>query len=161
MFWAVGAGYFALIGWQAFTLPDDVPGQLDFGGEVTRWGSRTGHILLGLFVGLLIIAIFSLIPRIAFKNAALLNLPHKNYWTRPENSPTTQRMLRNDLSWLGALTLMFIGYAMWTVGATATGEPPPSWVFIAATAVFLTIIIGYAIWMAVGPRWRPPVSQQR
>lgn len=38
MFRVVAVGYFALIGWQAFTLPDDVPGQLDFAGEVTRWG---------------------------------------------------------------------------------------------------------------------------
>ncbi|MFT4165849.1 MAG: hypothetical protein QM650_11465 [Microlunatus sp.] len=160
VFRAIGAGYFALISWQAFTLPDDVPGQLDFGGEVTRWGSRTGHILLGLFVGILIIASFSLTPRIAFKNTALLNLPHKDYWTRPENWPTAQQRLRNYLSWLGALTLTFVGYAMWTVGVTATAEPPPAWAFIAATGVFLATILGYAIWMMVGPRWQPPVSRR-
>lgn len=160
LFRAVGVGYFVLIGLQAFTLPDDVPGQLGLGGEVTRWGTRTGHVLLAVFVGLFVVAVFSLIPRIAFKNTALLNLPHKDYWTRPENWPTAQQQLRDDLSWLGALTLTFVGYAMWTVGTTATGEPPPSWAFIAATSVFLAIIIGYAIWMTVGPRWRPPVSQR-
>lgn len=124
-------------------------------------GTRTTHVLLGLLVGLLIVVIFSFVPRIAFKNTALLNLPHKDYWTRPENLPKAQRMLRNDLSWLGALTLMFIGYAMWTVGATAAESPPPPWAFIAARSTFLAIIIGYSIWMVVGPRWRPPVSRRR
>ena len=156
VFWAVVVGYFALIGWQALTLPDRVPGQLDFGGEVSRWGTRTGHVLLGLFVGVLLVALFSLIPRIAFKNTALLNLPHKDYWTKPENLPTAQRMLRNDLNWLGALTLAFVGYAMWTVGVAAGTKPLPSWMFVAATSGFLAVVIGYAIWMIVGPRWRLP-----
>ena len=160
-FRVVAAGYLALMIWQAFTLPDAVPGQLDFGGEVTRWGTRTGHVVLGLLVGLLIFLVFVLLPRIDFKDKRLLNLPHKDYWIRPENWPTAQRMLRNDLGWLGAITLTFVGYAMWTVGAAATADPPPAWAFMAATGVFLVLVIGYAIWMSVGPRWRPPVEGPR
>lgn len=154
-------GYLVLIGWQAFTLPDAVPGQLGFDGEVTRWGTRTSHVLLGLLTGLLVVVSFALVPRISLRRATLLNIPHKDYWTRAENWPTAQRMLRNDLGWLGAFTLGFVGYAVWAVGAVATADPPPSWIFLAATGVFLALTIGYAIRMRLGPRWRPPVEGPR
>ncbi|BAK35816.1 hypothetical protein MLP_28020 [Microlunatus phosphovorus NM-1] len=153
------AGYFALMIWQAFTLPDAVPGQLSLGGEVTRWGTRTRHVVLGLLVGLLVVVAFTLVPRIGLRRAALLNIPHKDYWTRAENLPAAQQLLRNDLGWLGAFTLVFVGYAMWTVGAVATAEPPHPWTFLVATGVFLALMIGYAIWMRVGPRWWPPVHR--
>lgn len=155
-FWAAVAAYVVLLVWQAFTLPDAVPGHVDFSGEVTRWGTRTGHLVLGVLVGVLMVAIFTLVPRIAAKNTALVNLPHKAYWTRPENWPAAQRMLREDMSRLGALTLAFVGYALWTMGAIAVGDPPAPWLFIVITVLFLAAIIGYSIWMSVGPRWRPP-----
>ncbi len=160
-FWATAAAYTVLLIWQAFALPDAVPGHIGFSGEVTRWGTRTEHLVLGVLVGVLIVAIFALVPRITVKNTALLNLPHKAYWTRPEHWPTAQRMLREDMSRMGALTLAFVGYALWTVGAVSVGDPPAPVLFILVTVLFLAAIIGYSIWMSLGSRWRPPRTERR
>jgi len=159
-FWATAAAYAVLLVWQAFTLPDAVPGHVGFSGEVTRWGTRTEHLVMGLMAGVLIVAIFALVPRIAVKNTAFVNLPHKVYWTRPENWPTAQRMLREDMGRLGALTLAFVGYALWEVGAIAVGDPPLPWSFVVVTVLLLVAVIGYSIWMSVGPRWRPPPTRR-
>lgn len=160
--WAAAAGYAALLVWQAFNLPDRVPGHMDLFGEVTRWGSRGEHLGFGVGGLVILLAVFALLPRgVGRINKSLLNLPHKDYWTRPENWPTAQRMLAEDMGWLGAAMLAFIGYALWYSGAVAMGQQPSPWLFLVVVVLALAGVIAYAIWMSVGSRWRPPVEVRR
>ncbi|MDO5534137.1 MAG: hypothetical protein Q4F65_05750 [Propionibacteriaceae bacterium] len=157
--WAATAGYAALLVWQGFVLPEAVPGHIGPDGGVTRWGSRTEHLIVGTVLGAVMVAAFALpavfIHRI---DAAFLNVPHKEYWLRPEHRPAAQRMLADDMGWMGAATLVFIGFMMWQLGEVARGRPFPSWVLWAATGVFVAGVVAYSAWMSKGSRWRPPAD---
>lgn len=154
---AACVAYGILLLWQAFTLPDSVPGHIDGAGNVTRWGSRTEHLVLGGVMGIGMVAIFVLPGLLADKLPTdMLNLPHKDYWTRPENWPTARRMLNEDLAWFGAATLVFVGVLMWQMGAVASGTAGPWWVFWVVTAAYLVGVLAHSWSMVKGSRWRPP-----
>ena len=38
--------------------------------------------------------VFTLVPRLGLRTLSLLNIPHKDYWTRAENLPAAQQLLR-------------------------------------------------------------------
>ncbi|MFT3875019.1 MAG: hypothetical protein QM708_01115 [Propioniciclava sp.] len=157
-FWAATAGYSVLIVWQAFTLPDAVPGPLDFKDEVTRWWSRTAHVVLGASVGALTVVTCMIVPSDRIRTTALLTRPQKAHWRREENLPAARRMLRDDLGWMGAVGLTFAGYTLWTAGAAAVGQAPPMWTFITGLIMVVSVLLGYVGWMNFGPRWRPPAE---
>ena len=54
---------------------------------------------------------------------------------------------------------LYAGLAANQIGRKLGISPPPSWVFMVATGVFLVLIIAYAIRMSVGSRWRSPVDR--
>lgn len=163
---AAGGGRIALVAasiacaillvWQWFTLPDAVPGHIGPGGEVSYWSSRSDHVLMAALVGVVMLLAF-LLPGVLMQRLpkSLLNLPHKEYWTRPENWPTARRMLSEDLGWMGAALMVYMAYAMWQVGAVASGSEGPWWAFWVATGAAMAVVVGYAIWMSAGSRWRP------
>ena len=160
--WASAAGYGSLLVWQAFNLPDRVPGHVGLFGEVTRWGTRGEHLTIGVGSLALMLGLFALLPRVMGRmNTSMLNLPHKAYWSRPENWPVAQRMLAEDMGWLGAGMLAFFTYAMWFNGAIARGENPNPWLFLVVVGLTLAAAIGYGIWASVGSRWRPPADVRR
>ena len=49
---AASVAYAIVVVWQAFTLPDTVPGHMDAAGNITRWTSRTAHVLMATGVGI-------------------------------------------------------------------------------------------------------------
>lgn len=153
--WAAAAGYAVLLIWQALTLPEQVPGHIGATGQVTWWQSLTGHVVMGTLIGVLLLACFALPARIGRRHAAMMNIPHRDYWTTEERWPTAQRMLATDLGWMGAATFAFVGYAIWSVGAVATGDDPPWSVFAVVTGIYLAGVIGYGIWMRLGPPLAP------
>ena len=158
---AASVAYAIVVVWQAFTLPETVPGHMDAAGNITRWASRTEHVLLAAGVGVLMVAVF-LLPTMLTKRmpTSMVNLPHKEYWTRPENWPAAQRRLRDDLGWMGAATLAFMAFIMAQVAGATGGEAQPVWVFWVVTAVYLVGVLAYSAWMSLGSRWRPPADAE-
>lgn len=156
---ALGVSFvvFALVlGWQAVTLPDAVPGHIGYDGEVTRWGTRTQHIVMMAVVGTLMLLSFVALP-LGLRRLPpdMMNIPHKKYWKQPENWPGAQRLIADDMGWLGAIMMAFITYASWGIGRVAQDHPRPAWEFAVATGLVLGGVIGYTIWMYAGSRWRP------
>lgn len=49
---AAALAFAILLVWQWFTLPDRVPGHIGPDGQVTWWGTRADHVLLGALMGL-------------------------------------------------------------------------------------------------------------
>ena len=158
---AASVAYAIVVVWQAFTLPDTVPGHMDAAGNITRWTSRTAHVLMATGVGVLVVAVF-LLPAALIKRlpTSMLNLPHKEYWTRPENWPAAQQRLGDDLGWMGAATLAFMAFIMAQVAGATGGEAQPVWVFWVVTAVYLVGVLAYSAWMSLGSGWRPPADAE-
>lgn len=156
---AAAAGYAVLVAYQAFTLPDKVPGHVGPGGDVTWWGDRAGHVAIASALGLSLFLLMWFLPRLIGRMPQyLVNMPHKEYWLRPENLPRAQRMLADDLSWIGAATLAFVGYAMYEVGKIAGGVEPFLGAFWVVFALYMVGVIGWSLRMQFGSRWRPPRS---
>lgn len=154
---AATAGYAALVIYQALTLPDRVPGHVGPTGRVTWWGDRTTHVAVASLVGLGLFLLMWLLPRLlrAVPKEAL-NMPHKEYWLAPENLPRAQRMLADDMGWLGAATFALIGVAMWDMGRIAQGYDAFGVVFWVVLGVYLVGTLAWSVWSSTGPRWRPP-----
>ena len=156
---AAALAFAILLVWQWFTLPDRVPGHIGPDGQVTWWGTRADHVLLGALMGLGVALLFLVPVWLVDKlPTSMVNLPHKEYWTRAENWPVARRMLAEDLAWLGAATLAFMAVVWWQVGPVASGTEGSWWPFWVVTGIYLVGLLGYAIWMHVGPRWRPPTA---
>lgn len=152
---AVGAAYGVLLGWQAVSLPVTVPAHVDAGGDPTRWGTLGGHLAFAVVMGISVVGVFWAVPWLTGRlPAELVNLPDAEYWLRPENLATTRRRLADETGWLGAATLVLVGYAVWMLGRVALGRPShPAvlWVLVAA------LLVG-AVAHAVRSRrtWRAP-----
>ncbi len=157
--WATAVGFVVLLVWQAFTLPETVPAHIGPGGEVTRWGSRTAHVGSMAAFGAMTVGLFLVLPR-AIKHLPpdLVNLPHKEYWLSEENHPRYTRMLADDLAWIGAATIVFMGAMTYNIGRVAVEGPGPDTMFWIAFVLYMAFILGYSLWMTVGPRWKPPAG---
>lgn len=153
---AVAAGFGVLVVYQAFTLPEMVPAHVGPDGEVTRWGTRAGHVVTAALVGLGTFLTMWLLPKLVEAvPASLINLPHKEYWLKQENFPRAQRQLAEDIAWIGAATMALVGYGMWEVGYIAQGGTPPTMAWAVVIGLYLAVVLGWVSWMLVGPRWKP------
>ena len=150
------AGFVVLLLWQGLTLPEAVPGHVGPGGEVTRWSTRVAHLVTGGITGATTALIFWAGPGLVGKlPREFVNLPHKDYWFAPENEARAVRMLTNDLAWVGAATMSLLTWAFWEVGQIARGEQTsPLWAGVVIGA-YLVGVIAWAVWINVGPRWKP------
>ncbi|MBB1508993.1 hypothetical protein [Tessaracoccus sp. MC1756] len=154
---AAAAGYAVLVVYQAYTLPDRVPGQIGPGGEVARWSDRPTHVLMACLAGLGLFLAMWFAPRLIGRlPVEAVNLPHRDYWLRPENLPRTRGMIADDMGWFGAATIAFVGFALDQVGRVAAGQPGFSGAFWAVLVTYLVGALGWALWSTVGGRWKPP-----
>ncbi|MDO5676913.1 MAG: hypothetical protein Q4G35_05335 [Propionibacteriaceae bacterium] len=155
---AAGAGYLALLIYQALTLPHEVPGHVGPTGRVTWWGNKGMHLTIASVVGLGLFLLMWNIPRMMRSlPPELINLPNKDYWLAPENREQAQRMMAADMGWIGAATIGLVGYAVWEMGHIARGGEVNMAAFWVIFAIYLILTIGWSIWSTVGPRWKPPV----
>lgn len=156
--YATAAALLALLGWQAVNLPEKVPGHVGPGGVVDRWGTRTEHLVMGVLVIILMLLCFDVLMRLmrSPRRTALLNLPNKEYWTRPEHWPAAHRRLSNQMGWMGAAMNVFIGYALFMSGQIALGDDPGMGIFWGLFAVLMVGMVGYGVWSSTSRSWRPP-----
>lgn len=154
---AASGGYAFLLVRQALTLPERVPAHVGPGNVVTRWQSLTAHLMLAAGTGVALLAMFWLLPALMGRlPVEVVNLPHKEYWRHPDRWPIARRKLADAMGWLGAATMLFIGFAFWTVGRIALADPVPEGVFWTVSVVYFVGMIGWALAQQFGNGWRPP-----
>ncbi|MBZ5712410.1 hypothetical protein [Nannocystis pusilla] len=156
-FWLCLLAYAALIGWQAFALPDQVPAHLDVLGNATRWHGRTAHVVqalaIGAFVALVLVGAARWLPRLP---PSQVNVPNVGYWMRPENHPRMISMMREDLAGVGAATFLLLTLVMSAVGAVARGRVLPGGFTVSVVGLYCVGLLAWAVWLYVGPRYRAP-----
>jgi uncharacterized membrane protein len=98
---------FGLAGLVSVTLrrlPPTVASHFDAAGTPNGWSSRLGYALLLVVIGVLLpLSVAALVRGLTRQGPALLNIPARDYWTRPENGKEAVRRVRAYVWWLGCI----------------------------------------------------------
>lgn len=158
-FWSSVLVYLVVLAWAALVLPDG-PVPLHFGAEgaADRFGSRTEALvslgLVGLGTAVLMRGITRLLEsgRISFQH---MNVPHKPYWSRPENQQRAREMMAEDMDLVAAMTMGFLAVVALIVVDAALGDGVLAAWFWVALVGYLLLVTAWVVRMYRG-RYRPP-----
>ncbi len=157
--------YAALTTWAVIVLPEGpIPthwsgvGAEPADGWSSRGGAITVLVALGVFVAALFAAILVVFAR--SKTLAGLNVPHKDYWIRPENLPASRRRAITDMGLLAGAMMLYLCTVVVSI-VQASHDPAarlPGWELL-ALGVWLTVTVAWTVWM-VAVRWRVPPERR-
>ena len=147
--------------WVSFSLPGQVATHFGPTGAADGWGTRSGYITFDIIISAaLVLGLPMLVTPILRGSGAGLNIPHKDFWMRPENKPLLRRRLMVDMLFLGGATGLLLSWIDVEVVRANTLATPvmgaTSWVAIVG---FVVVTIGYSIWMAT-VRYAVPTGQR-
>jgi uncharacterized membrane protein len=125
LFWVIAAGLVALVSATLGRLPPVVATHFDAAGVPNGWSSRGAYAILLLAIGALLpLAIVGLINVLTRTGPARLNIPARDYWTRPENGLEAVHRVRAYAWWLGCIMAGTALLIHWSVVAS-NGRVPP------------------------------------
>jgi len=148
--------YAGAVLWAWSTFPDRVPVHWGGGGDVDRVVSRDRAVVELVVIGgaltLVLGGAAALVRRLPLGG---INVPHKEFWSRPENRPELDRRLAADLWLVATATLLLLAVIVVEVGLVAD-DPDPRLgpLFWVALVVYLVVVLGLAVHGAVR-RYRP------
>jgi hypothetical protein len=129
-------------------LPPVVASHFDGAGIPNGWSSRSGYIVLILAIGILLpLGIVGLVQGVSRGGPGRLNIPAREYWTRPEHSDEAVRRVRSYMWWLGAV-LAGTALLMHAVVLAAHRSDPPrlrTEVFLLVLGAVLSGIAGWTV----------------
>jgi hypothetical protein len=145
-FLALCAAYAAAVVAGYALAPDRVPLHFGLDGAADRTGTPEEWVLtaglVGLGVALALGGLAAWVDRIPFD---LVNVPHKDYWARPENTAEVRAMLRADAYRLGAATMALLCVVVVTTVLAARSESPSLGLpFMVLLGVWLVSVLGWA-----------------
>lgn len=141
----------------AFTLPAQVPVQFGAGGTPNRVVGPARAVAElgagGLVVVLVVLGGGRLVARIPLR---WVNVPHRDHWSRPDRQVELRRRLAEDLSVVGALTMLLLAGTGVAVAAAAEAPEPrlPGWWWLALVGYLLAL--GGFLAHVLTVRYRPP-----
>ena len=104
VFYVLAVGLIAVVLVTLGTLPPIVASHFDAAGMPNGWSSRLGYALLLVSIGVLLpLGITALVRGLTREGPALLSIPARDYWTRPEHAPEAVRRVRAYVWWLGCI----------------------------------------------------------
>ena len=104
VFCLMAAGLLAVMLVTLGRLPPRVASHFDAAGAPNGWSSRLGYALLVVVIGVLLpLGIVALVRGLTGHGPALLSIPARDYWTRPENGKEAVRRVRAYMWWLGCI----------------------------------------------------------
>jgi uncharacterized membrane protein len=148
LFGILATGLIAVVLVTLGRLPPVVASHFDAAGVPNGWSSRPAYALLLIAIGVLLpLGITGLITSLTRRGPARLNLPARDYWTRPEHSQEAVLRVRAYVWWLGCIMAGAALLIHWLVVAAHAHQPPrlrTSTVLLVLSAVLL----GLAGWTA-------------
>ena len=121
-------------------LPPVVASHFDGTGRPNGWSSRSGYVALILIIGILLpLGIVGLVRGVSRAGPGRLNIPARDYWTRPEHRDEAVRRVRTYMWWLGVV-LAGTALLMHLLVLAAHGSDPPR----LGTEMFL-LVLGAAL----------------
>jgi uncharacterized membrane protein len=104
VFYAFAVALMAVVMLTLRRLPPIIAAHFDAAGTPNGWSSRLGYALLLLVIGVLLpLGIVALVRGLTRRGPALLNIPARDYWTRPEHGKEAVRRVRAYVWWLGCI----------------------------------------------------------
>ena len=104
MFYVLAVGLIAGVLVTLRRLPPSVASHFDAAGTPNGWSSRLGYALLLVVIGVLLpLGIAALVRGLTARGPALLNIPARDYWTRPDHGKEAVRRVRAYMWWLGCI----------------------------------------------------------
>lgn len=156
-FWLSVAAFVLALAWSAAVLPARVPVHFGATGEADRFTSRTQALVELGAIGLFVVLVFLGCEWLARRGSLTwVNVPHKNYWARPEHEPALRRMLADDIWVIGTATVLLL-VALAVQLAMVAHDPAPRLgpAFWVSLGVYLAVVLGWSVRM-VTHRYRPP-----
>jgi uncharacterized membrane protein len=149
VFLLLAAALVAMVLATAGQLPAVVASHFDGTGAPNGWSSRSAYVILTLAIGILLpLGIVGLVHVVSRGGPGRLNIPAREYWTRPEHGAEAVRRVRTYTWWLAVIlagTALLLHATI--LAANASDQPRLS------TGVFLVIfgavLLSIAAW-AVG-----------
>ena len=148
----------ATLVWAWLNLPEQIATHFGASGAPDGWGSRNGYLAVDIIISAALILGFPMLVGVLGRGSgAGVNIPHKDYWFRPENRPQFRQRMTADMLFIGGATGLLLSWIdVEIVRANALAAPmmgASSWV---AVTVFVVVIVGYSIWMATSRYAIPP-----
>lgn len=143
--------------WAAFNLPEHIATHFGASGAANGWDTRGGYITFDVIISAaVVLGLPMLVGALVRGSGAGLNIPHKEYWMRPENRPRLQRRLTVDMQFIAGATGLLLSWVdIELVRANALATPAMGSVWI-PISLFTVAILGYTLWMATKRYDIPP-----
>jgi hypothetical protein len=148
LFWALLAAFTGALALAWALLPEQVPMHFTLDGRPDRTVGHDRAVLEMAAVGYALAAILGgTAAATARMPVSMLNAPHKEHWSRPENQPRLRALVRRDLWVVADLTTALVTVVVLVTVAVADDAEPRLGAG-AATAVggFLLALLGYSLW---------------
>lgn len=143
-FWFALALHAGLVVWLALAGPDVVASHAGLDGTVDAWQSRTAAVVTWTVMGVVQAVVWTglgiAIVRIP---AAIVNVPHPEYWKRPEHLGQLRRTSISGLSWFAAMTAVLLVAVL--VGMVSTS----GWARQLPTVALVVYLVATVLWIVV------------
>jgi uncharacterized membrane protein len=129
-------------------LPSLVASHFNARGAPDGWLPRPAYAGFILAIGIVVpLGIIWLITVLTRTGVSALNIPARDYWTRPEHSPEAVRRVRDYMWWLAAVLAGTALMIHWSV-LTANTRQPPGLSLGQFFAVIGIVVVAIVIWAA-------------
>jgi uncharacterized membrane protein len=119
------AGAAAFVWLTSLSLPDAVASHFGAGGYANGFMPRGPYVGLMLAVVVGVPALLTIVTYFRLDGPrARINLPNRDYWLAPERRAETVSYLRGQLTWFGAVLVVFLCYVHWLVVRANSVRPP-------------------------------------
>ncbi|MBN2452113.1 MAG: DUF1648 domain-containing protein [Lentisphaeria bacterium] len=149
VFWMAFVANVAVTSVSLAVLPARVAIHFGVDGMADNWASKAASALLMTGVHLLLLGLLCFSTRLAWRlPPRWINLPHKEYWLRPENLPRARTLVEQHMWRIGTATFLFF-LAVGLLSLQANLSDPVRLnlrLFLPALGLFLA----YTAWWTVG-----------
>jgi len=115
-FWSCLAVYCATLVYAWLRLPEQVATHFNAGGAPNDWMSRDGFLLFSAGMAIFLTAFFvGLFYSVRFFPPSTLNVPHPEYWRRPENFPLACRKIYTWSFPITGISLLFLAWVNFSI----------------------------------------------
>jgi len=140
----------ATLVWMVLPLPDKIATHFGPSGAADGWGTRAGYVAFDVIISAALVLGLPMLARLILAGSGVgLNIPHKEFWLRPENRPLLRGRLTGDMLFIGGATGLLLSWVDIEVVRANTLVPPAmggtEWIPI---SLFVVAILGYTVWMA-------------
>ena len=159
---AMAGVYAAVTLWFARDLPAHLATHFNAAGRPNGWQSRQEFINFSFAIGLGVqVFVAALCYATRYLPARFVNLPHKEYWQRPENFPMACHLTFRFSLWLGCMLLLWMGLINYQIVQANKLMPPRLDTTSLMTALGTCLIMMIVWFICMWREFRVPVAARK